>query len=259
LHIEKDEVLGVGIGTVGPLDIEKGIILNPKSFLNSNWVNVPIKAILEKRLKLPCFIDNGANTAVLAEYLYGKGKGLKSVAYIHCGIGISSAIIKEGIIIRTMNHMEDAFGQMIVAHNKERGNLCKQGYIESYSSISSIIKRINSKTKDDNRLVSEINYKEILKSELKNNDFAVQVVNQGAEILGIGLSNLVRLINPELVILSGPLIMNFEHYYEKSIEAFHSANPRDSRVYFSKGGKFQEEVIALGSAAMVLEVYLKSV
>jgi predicted NBD/HSP70 family sugar kinase/predicted transcriptional regulator len=259
LYIEKNEVLGIGIGTVGPVDREKGIILNPKNFFNSKWVNVPIKAMLEESLRLPCFIDNGANTAVLGEYLYGKGKGLKSVAYIHCGIGLRSAIIRDGIIIRTMNDREDAFGHMIVEHNGEVCGCGNSGCIESYSSIDSIIKKINSKTKCNNRLISEINYRETLKMELQNNDIAIQTVNKGAEILGVGLSNLVRLLNPELVILSGPLIMNFEHYYEKSIEIFHSMNPMDNRVIFSKGGKFQEDVIALGAAAMAMEVYLKGI
>ena len=259
LCIKKNEVLGIGIGTVGPLDREKGIIINPKSFFNSNWVNVPIKAILEKMLNLPCFIDNGANTAVLAEYLYGKGKDLKSVAYIHCGIGLRSAIIRDGIVIRTMNHREDAFGQMVVVYNREKCSTVDFGYIEGYSSLDSIIKKINSKTKHDNRLISEINYRETLKAELENNAIAMEIVNQGAEILGIGLSNLVRLLNPELVILSGPLIMNFEYYYDKSIEIFHSINPMDNRVTFSKGGKFREEVIALGAAAMVMEAYLISI
>jgi len=259
LYIEKKEVLGIGIGTVGPLDREKGIILNPKGFFNRNWANVPIKAMLEKGFSIPCFIDNGANTAVLAEYLYGKGKGLKSVVYIHCGIGLRSAIITDGIIIRTMNDRADAFGHMIVDRNGEVCSCGNSGCIEGYSSIDSIIKKINSKSKHGKSLISEINYRETLKSELQNNAFAIEVINQGTEILGIGLSNLVRLLNPELVILSGPLIMNFEHYYEKSIEIFHSINPMDNRVTFSKGGKFQEEVIALGAAAMAMEVYLKSI
>ncbi|MGH4125445.1 MAG: ROK family protein [Clostridium sp.] len=259
LNIKKNEILGTGIGTVGPIDREKGIILNPKGFFNSNWVNVPIKAMIEERLEIPCFIDNGANTAVLGEYLYGKGKDLKSVAYIHCGIGIRSAIIRDGIIIRSMNDREDAFGHMIVEHNGEVCSCGNSGCIESYSSIDSILKKINTKTKDNNRLISEINYSEKLKVELQNNDIAIEVVNQGAEILGIGLSNLVRLLDPELVILSGPLIMNFEHYYEKSIEIFRSINLMDNRVIFSKGGKFQEDVIALGAASMAMEVYLKSI
>ena len=258
LSIKKNEVLGIGIGTVGPIDRIKGIILNPKSFFNSNWVNVPIKGLLEEKLCIPCFIDNGANNAALGEYLYGDGKDLKSVAYIHCGIGIRSAIIRTGIIIRTMNDREDAFAHMIVEHNGEVCSCGNSGCIESYSSIDSIIKKINLITKD-NRSISEINYREVLNSELLINKDAVRIIDKGAEILGIGLANLVRLLNPELVILSGPLIMNFEQYYEKSVKTFYSINRMDNRVVFSKGGRFQEDVIAIGSAAMVVEFYLKSV
>jgi len=259
LHIKVNEVLGIGVGTVGPIDRGNGVILNPKSFFNSNWVNVPIKAMIEESLSLPCFIDNGANTAVLGEYLYGNGKELKSVVYIHCGIGIRSAIIIDGIIIRTMNDREDAFGNMIVEHSGEIYNRSNIGCIESYSSIDSIIKKLNSKTRYNNQLLSEVNYRELLKSELLNNKDAIEVVNQGAEILGIGLANLVRLLNPKLVVLSGPLIMNFEHYYEKSIDTFHKINSMNNGVVFSKGGKFKEDVIALGAAAMIIESYLKSV
>ena len=98
-----------------------------------------------------------------------------------------------------------------------------------------------------------------MKSELLNNKEAIEVINRAAEILGIGLANLVRLINPELVILSGPLIMDFEHYYEKSITTFHNINQMDNRTIFCKGGKFQQDVIALGAAAMVIEFYLISI
>jgi len=259
LSIKKNEVLGIGIGTVGPIDREKGIILNPKNFFNRDWVNIPIKAMVEESLSIPCYIDNGANTAALCEYLYGQGKDLKSVAYIHCGIGLRSAIISDGIIIRTMNDREDAFGHMIVEHNGEVCNCGNSGCIESYSSIDSIIKKINAKTKDDNKSVSEINYREILKSELLNNKEAIEVINKASEILGIGLANLVRLINPELVILSGPLIMDFEHYYEKALETFYSINQMDNRPTFSKGGRFQQDAIAQGAAAMVMEFYLKNI
>lgn len=259
LSIKKNEVLGIGIGTVGPIDREKGIILNPKGFFNRDWVNVPIKTMVEERLSLPCFIDNGVNTAVLCEYLYGKGKDLKSVAYIHCGIGLRSAIISDSIIIRSMNDSEDAFGHMIVDHNGEVCNCGNYGCIESYSSIGSIIKKINAKTKNNNKSISEINYSELLKLELLNNKEAIEAINKAAEILGIGLANVVRLINPELVILSGPLIMDFDQYYEKAIETFHSINQMNKRTTFSKGGRFQQDVIALGAVAMVIEFYLISI
>lgn len=259
LSIAKNEVLGIGIGTVGPIDRVKGTIINPKGFFNKNWVNVPIKAMLEESLSFPCFIDNGANTAVLAEYLYGLGKDMRSVVYIHCGIGLRSAIITDGNIIRMMNDKEDAFGHMIVEHNGEKCTCGNCGCIQSYSSIDSIIKKINIELKDNKTLVNEINYKEPLKSEILNKVASVEIINKGAEILGVGLANLVRLMNPELIVLSGPLIMNFKHYYEKSIESFHCNNPMDNKVIFSKGGRFQEDVIALGAAVMVMESYLKSI
>ena len=238
LSINKHEVLGLGIGSVGPIDKEKGIILNPKSFFNSEWSNVPIKSMLEESLGLLCVIDNGANTAVLAEYLYGEGKDLKSIVYIHCGIGIRSAIISSGIIISTMNHKKDAFAHMIVEHNGEACSCGNKGCIESYSSLDSMVKK---------------------SSDTKIEGISKEIVKRGAEVLGVGLSNLVRLLDPELVILSGPLIINFENYYEKAIETFNGIGLSDNGVVFSKGGRFQEEVIALGAAAMVIEVYLKSI
>ena len=74
-------------------------------------------------------------------------KKFKNIAYIHCGIGIRSAIVRNGIIIRAINNRDDAFGHMIVAYNGEKCSCGKCGCIESYSSIESIIKKINSKTK----------------------------------------------------------------------------------------------------------------
>ena len=59
----------------------------------------------------------------------------------------------------------------------------------------------------------------------------------------MGLANLVRLMNPQLIILSGPLIMNVFNYYEKSIESYHNNNPMDNIVLFNKGGRFQEDVM----------------
>jgi predicted NBD/HSP70 family sugar kinase len=255
--ITRNQILGVGIGTVGPIDREKGIILNPKGFFNKNWINVPLKSLIEEKLSIPCFIENGANNAVLAEYLFGKRKEVKSVAYIHCGIGLRSAIIKDGIIIRTMNDREDAFGHMIIEPNGEKCICGNHGCIECYSSLDSIVKRINARTKLNKDDINEINYKEILRTELQNNEIVMEVINKGAEILGIGITNLVRLLNPDIVILSGPLIMNFKNYYERCIETFYENNPNADSIIFSKGGRFQEDTIAIGSAAMVMEFYLK--
>lgn len=263
LSIDKSEILGIGVGTIGPIDRKNGILLNPKNFFNPDWINVPLKTMLEDEISIPCFIDNGANTAVLAENLFGRGKAMKSVVYIHCGVGIRTAIINDEIIIRTMNDTEDAFAHMIVDVNGEKCVCGNEGCVEGYSSIDGITKRYLSRVNidrkiDNNKRIHEEDYKEILELAMKSDSDIIEILNKGAEILGVGLANLVRLLNPQLVILSGPLIMNYSPYYDKCVETFHKNNCLNNEVIFSKGGMFKENVIAVGAGLMVIEHYLKT-
>lgn len=260
LSIDKSEILGIGIGTVGPLNRQKGVLLKPKSFFNNLWSNVPLKDMIEEKLSIPCFIDNGANNAVLAEYLFGIGKKLKGIVYINCGIGIRSSVITDGIIIRAMNNSEDAFANMIVDLNDKKFICGSIGSVESYSSIEAIVKRFNLKNKERSswqEKFKEEDYKKILELAVnEKNEIAFEIVSKGAYALGIGLANLVRLLNPQLVILYGPLIKNYKAYYEMCIDAFYKNNCTNNKVVFSKGGKFKENAIAVGSALMVIENYL---
>lgn len=263
LSINKSEVIGIGIGSVGPLNREKGILLNPKNFFNKAWSNVPLKELIEKNTSIPCFLDNGANTAVLAEYLFGMGKGLKSVVYIHCGIGIRSAVITDGIIVRTINNAEDAFAHMIVDINGEDCICGNRGCIESYASIEAIINKfmLKSKETDSKCILKNIkneNYKELLKLAAHDNKLALEIINKGAEALGVGLANLVRILNPQLVILCGPLIKNYEPFFNMCIDTFNKSNCLNNEVTFSSGGSFKEDAIAIGACVMVVEHYLKN-
>lgn len=259
LSIDKREVLGIGIGTVGPMDREHGIILNPKGFFHPGWVNVPLKEMIENELSIPCFIDNGANTAILAEYSIGKGKGLKNVVYIHCGVGIRSAVITDGIIIRAMNDSEDAFAHMIVDVNGEVCICGNHGCIESYASLEAIAKRLKVKIEESLSISEKDNdYNEILNFSQLGNELTKEIINKSAEVLGVGIGNLVRILNPQLVILSGPLIMNYDLFYDRAVEIFYKNNCMNNKVEFSKGGELQESVIAIGSCLMVINHYLKN-
>ncbi|MCR3759741.1 ROK family transcriptional regulator [Clostridium felsineum] len=255
LSIDKSEVIGIGVGTVGPLNRKKGIMVKPKNFFNESWKDVNLKDMVEKDTSISCFIDNGANTAALAEYLFGSGKSFKSIVYIHCGVGIRSAVITDGIVIRTINDSEDAFAHMIVDLNGEKCTCGSKGCIESYSSIKAIIKRFNLKSSIEK--IKEEDYNALLNLKVKECDLAKEVINKGAKTLGIGLSNLIKLLNPELVILCGPLINNYKFYYDICIDTFNKNNYLNNKVVFSKGGEFKEDAIAIGAALMVIENYFK--
>ena len=257
LRLDIIQLLGIGLGTVGPLDVKKGVITSTVNFLAPGWSNIPIKAMLEEKLKCPIIIENGANSAVVAEYFYGMGKDLLNMAYFNCGVGIRTGTISSGKLIRTINNEEDAFGHMII---DIRGELCKcgnLGCIEAYSSINSIVKKFSSRT---NKLTKDIDYKDICEAAENKDPIAKEIITEAALIFGTGLVNYINLLNPNLVILSGPLIMNSKLIYEVSVKTALEKlySDKGKRVVFSRGGHFKENAISIGAAALVIERCLEN-
>jgi predicted NBD/HSP70 family sugar kinase len=169
------------------------------------------------------------------------------VAYIHCGVGIRTALIKDGLILRTMNDSEDAFAHITVDFNGELCRCGSKGCLESYVSLESICRRYNAHTGNN------ITYNELFVRAAGNDEVAVEAFKYSAKILGIGISNLTKLMNPDLVILSGPLLSNYDPFYSICIEAFHEQNSLNKHLVFNKEGFFKKDVVAIGAGLMIIE------
>lgn len=265
LSISKSSILGIGVGTVGPLDREKGIMTTPHNFSTNDWVNVPLKDMMENETGLPTLIDNGANTAVLAEYLFGIGKGFDNIAYFNCGIGIRTGAVASGTIVRTINDAEDVFGHMVIDVDGEPCTCGNYGCIECYSSIYAITKKFISELKKGRTSsipepIDKIDYIDICNSAEAKDALAKEVIENAAAILGVGLANYINLINPQLVILSGPLIKHSRLYFDYSTQTALKRiySKGEHRVSFCKGGFFGDYTMAVGAAVMVMEEILKS-
>ncbi len=263
LKIDPLKLLGIGLGTVGPLDRKKGVMINPVNFEASGWVNLPIKTMLEESLGKPVMVDNGANAAVLAEMLYGKGRNLKNVVYFNFGIGIRTGVVSSGTIIRTINDTEDAFAHMVINVDGEACSCGNSGCIECYSSVFAITQKYLSELKGGKssripKSPNEINYMDICLAAENGDELSVKIITESASILGTGLANFINLWNPDLVILSGPLIKHSTLFYkvctEIASQKFYAKI--DHSNIFSRGGYFEDIAIAVGSAALVVESLL---
>jgi len=253
-------LVGIGLGTVGPLDIKNGIMISPINFSAPGWSNVPIKEMLEKKLKSPIIIENGVNAAVIGEYFYGIGRGVENIAYLNCGIGIRTGTVLSGNLIRTINDEEDALGHMIVDIDGEQCKCGNLGCIESYSSINAIIKKFSSEVKKGrstiiNKQWENIEYKDICIAAESNDNLSKEILINAALILGTGIVNYINLLNPGLVILSGPLIINSKLFYNECIKiVLKKLHPdRRKKIIFSRGGFFKENAISIGAVALVIE------
>lgn len=234
----RSSIIGIGVGAVGPMDGEREILLHPRDFPNAEWdAEIPIKAMLEQKTGLDCRIDNGANTAVLAETLFGAGRGRECAVYIHCGVGIRSAVMRGGSLIRTMNDGEDAFGRMIVDFHAGRS-------LESYVSLEAMLCR---------RGLEATSYAGLFELAVRGEPETAAVFRQSADALGVGIANLARLVNPGTVILSGPTVLGYPPFYGRCLETFRKYGAGAGNPVFSLGGAFGEDAVALGAGLMVVE------
>ncbi|WP_239696466.1 ROK family protein [Paenibacillus oryzisoli] len=267
--IETSQVLGIGIGAVGPVDRLSGVILEPSYFPASGWRHVDICKWLTEALQIPALLDNGANTAILAESWYQRTQSFKHLLYIHAGVGLRSSMVSEGKVIYGAVDMEGSVGQMIiqtdgVAHRNQSGNY---GALESYASLYAIERAAKSALKQGrtSALVhmmedpEQITYMHVMEALKQNDPLAVEIVTEAATYFGIGLANLLNILHPEKVIIGGPLIAGGDLFFQTATQVairktyYYPAY----QVVFSKG-QLGDEALAIGAAVMVMNQLVKA-
>ncbi len=261
--VEKSKLLGIGIGVPGIVDNKSGIIIDFASI--HNMMNIKLREFLESRFKLPVFVDNDANTQALGEYWYGYSINCRNSIFVSCREGIGSGIIADGAILRGKNNVTGEFGHMIVNAFGRKCNCGRYGCIEAYcstESIESITKeylmrgRKSSLLEDTNGSTDDIDYHKICIHASEGDGLCRERLQEAANILSIGLANLIDIINPEIIILSGDLFEGNDIFYnmviEYSREKLFSSYSQD--VIFKKR-EINDILYEIGAAAMVYKDY----
>ncbi|WP_373232548.1 ROK family protein [Cohnella sp.] len=261
-QIDQEQIIGVGIGAVGPLDRVNGVILRPLNFPASGWNDVPICALLAKRLSIPTtMLENGANTALVGEHWSMRKDNLQHLLYVHAGVGLRSAMMSNGQIVHGTIDMEGSVGQMIIQTDgprlQDQGNF---GALEAFVSVQALEKKAISHAKlgrgdlITNYHVSpeQINYDHLLQALAQDNEYAREIFLQSSVYFGIGLANLINVFHPEKVILGGALVNSHEQYYQTAIEIAQKNTYYypEYQPLFSKG-LLKEDAVATGAALMV--------
>lgn len=216
-NIDYKKLIGIGVGVPGIVDYCNGIIIN--FALDNKLTHLKIKEYLEDIFKVTVYIDNNANTRALCEYWYGYGAEYKNIIYVICSEGIGSGIIADSKILRGKNNITGELGHMLVDSN--------HGCIEECCSLEAIENAVKNavikgeksiileKTQND---ISKINFKLISECVKENDPLCLKITNGIIDILGTGLSNLIIILNPEIVILAGALFDDNKIIYNKLID-----------------------------------------
>lgn len=260
--ISPEQVIGTGIGAVGPLDRVRGTILKPMYYPAAGWVDVPICRMLEEATGIPAQLENGANTALMGEHWSMRHASPQHMLYVHAGVGLRSAMMSYGQIIHGSIDMEGAIGQMIIQTDGPRlhedGNF---GALEAFVTVQALERQAQSLARLGRSPLTDlfpalqpeqIRYDTLLLALRQEHPYAVELFQRSATHLGIGLANMINMLHPETVILGGVLMNSHENYYRTAIEV-----ARKNTYYypayqplFSKG-ELREDAVAAGAALMV--------
>ena len=186
----------IGIGVPGSIERKTGrIFMSPNiSFLK----NYPLKKELEKHMKAKIKIENDVNCIALAESIYGLGKSKKNLIIVAIGTGIGGGLIlNKKLYIGKSNAGE--FGHIPIYPDGKKCSCGSQGCLEEYAG-GKVIKDLVKNTSLSNKTPKEI---EILARE-KNKE-AISIYESIGKMLGIGLSSIILILDPEIIILSGSL------------------------------------------------------
>lgn len=222
LNIKGIKVLAVGIGIAGIIYIKKGIVAFSPNM--PDWRMVPLKRTICRKLKMPVLIENDANAAAIGEWWLGAGKGVRNFVCITIGTGIGGALVLDGRIIHGAEGMAGEVGHITVNPNGPFCNCGNKGCLEAYSSATGIIRRAKEALKAGRPSIlisitggdyDKLTPLMVADSAKSGDPLSMEIIEEAGIYLGIGLADLVNLLNMDLVILSGGMLDLWDDLKEK--------------------------------------------
>lgn len=257
--ISYSKLLGIGIGAIGPLDTTKGLILNPAHFPAPGWANIPIIDHFKAHFPVKSTLEYGVNMAVFGEHRKGLGM-YDNLLYCMSGRELGCGIITEGKLVHN-NHLGDIsrYGHMIIDVDGEKCFCGKSGCLVTYTSPRTILKEImeqNNYNDWEKDSFDDLKVEHIIDFLNQGDNTVDEVVNKSAHYLGVGIANLITILNSEFIILNGPLINEYPNYYEKTIESVqkHLDADRKRFIHFSKA-TLKDNAGATGAAIYMFHSY----
>jgi len=190
----------VGISTRGQVD-EHGAILYDNGPVG-DYTGTPLKALLEARFGIPVWVENDVNAAAWGEACLGAGKGTGDFLCITYGTGIGGALVLNGQLYRGANWSAGEFGAMQMFSQKPAWEGFGGAYYENYASATALV----SAAKSVDPAIAD---GKVLCARMKDVPIA-PLVDQWIEHVSLGLSTLIHIFNPGLIVLGGGILQNEE-------------------------------------------------
>jgi predicted NBD/HSP70 family sugar kinase len=220
--LDKENVLGLGLAIAGYINGESGMVEYSPVF---NWQKVNVKTELVKHIKLPIYCDNVSRVTAMGELVYGVGKKYSNFISVNAGYGIGAGIVINGNPFFGSRGFAGELGHLVVDSKSEySGKGSIQGSFESLASgygIAEAAKRKLQNQSQHSKIMESVNgnlelitAKIVIDSAKKGDALALKIFNEAMTYWGIGLDVLIKLFDPEVIVIAGGLIRSGDIFFE---------------------------------------------
>ena len=201
-------VASMGLAVPGTFDPDAGMVFRA---VNLGLENVPLGPMLRERLGIPVVLENDANAAALGEFVAGAGQGYRSLVAVTLGTGIGGGAVLEGKLYTGFNSAALEVGHTVIRRDGRQCNCGRKGCWETYASATGLIRSTReAMTAHPESLLwklaptlEDVNGKTPFDAAQAGDSVARAVVNEYVEDLACGITNLINLLQPEVLCVSG--------------------------------------------------------
>ncbi|HHW27756.1 MAG TPA: ROK family transcriptional regulator [Firmicutes bacterium] len=257
---DRRRLLGLGIGSVGPLDLERGVMLNASSFPNPGWRNLGLRSIFEDRFHVPVYIANGASAAAMCEYVHYVTSDVHNLIFLNVGVSVRCGVISGDTLLTGDGDREGAYGHLIIVPGGRPCYCGKHGCVEAYATAPAIVRAFKHEIRIGKasslvgaKSLDKIQFADICDAARNNDGVAIEVLRDAATYMGLVMANIINVLNPQVIVLGGTVPDRFPDYFDWAVQT------AQKMIYNSEQVKCQfttplmgHNTIAAGAAAMVL-------
>ena len=252
-NINKDDVIGVGIGVPGPIDDNGNIFGAP----NLGWGTFNVSETLSNLTGFKVKTGNDANVAALGEMWMGGGKGYKSIVMVTLGTGVGGGVIIDEKIVAGAKGAGGEIGHILVNPNETETCGCgKKGCLEQYGSATGVVRLANRRLAKDDKASSlrgkDITCKDVWDAVKEGDEVAIEIAEEFGLILGNGLGVIACVVNPEAFVIGGGVSKAGEILLDYIVKNFKETTFRGCKETDFKLATLGNDAGIFGAAKLVL-------
>jgi glucokinase len=201
----EEPVDAISVAAPGPLNPYTGVIISTPNI--PAWTNYPLAELLSKRYKVPAYLGNDANMAVLGEWKYGAGQGHHDVLYLTISTGFGGGVISHDMLIEGCRGMATELGHITVLPG---GPVCScgvTGHLEAVASGLAIAKYVRIQVEEGRSSILsskiELSARDVAAAAGQGDELAKEAFIRAGGFIGQAVADFLHIFNPSIVIFGG--------------------------------------------------------